>query len=157
MVLASLVAAAAFAAAPPQSGVVVPGASFGGLRLGTTQAQVRAAWGTRFGRCRRCAEPTWYYNYADFRPQGVGVSFDRGRVDAVFTIWTPPGWATSDGIRIGDPVSRVTEVYGPLAPVTCAGYTAYLRQQGQTQTVVYVQNDVVFGFALTRAAAEPCR
>src|SRR5438094_432904 len=83
---------------------------------GATPAQVRTAWGPRFGRCRRCAQETWYYNYTDFRPQGVGLSLRRGRVDALFTIWTPPGWHTSDGLTIGDRVTRITELYGPLAP-----------------------------------------
>jgi hypothetical protein len=155
--LATLLAAAALATGPPQGGVVVPGASLGGVRLGATRAEVRAAWGSAFGRCRRCAEETWYYNYAAFRPAGVGVSFAGGRVDALFTLWTPPGWRTSDGLVLGDRVTRVTELYGPLAPTQCGDYTAYAKQSGQAQTVFYVRDDAVFALALTRAAALPCR
>jgi hypothetical protein len=42
----------ALALALPQHAVVVPGKTFAGLRLGATGAQVQAAWGPRFGRCR---------------------------------------------------------------------------------------------------------
>jgi len=50
VVVAALVLAAPAAAAPPRKGVFAPGRSLGGLRLGMTPAQVRAAWGSSFGR-----------------------------------------------------------------------------------------------------------
>src|ERR687886_828446 len=104
--LALALAAPASAAAPPKRGVLVPGRSLGGLRLGMTQGQVRAAWGSSFGRCRDCLRPTWYYNLRRFQPQGVGVQFRRGSVEAIFTVWSPKGWRTTKGLRIGDDVAR---------------------------------------------------
>ena len=78
----------------PQHGLVVPGQSLGGLRLGATKAQVQATWGPRYGRCRDCTALTWYFTYRRFQPQGAGVSFRSGRADQLFTIWGPPGWHT---------------------------------------------------------------
>jgi len=67
----------------PKHGTLVPFQTLGGVRLGMSPAQVQAAWGTRFGRCRGCAEPTWYYTYRAFTPTGAGVSFRAGKVDSV--------------------------------------------------------------------------
>src|SRR5438876_5745969 len=105
------------AAAPPRAGLVVPGKSLGGLRLGATRAQVRAAWGSRFGLCRDCREPTWYFNYRKFEPQGAGVSFRRGRAAALFTLWSPQEWHTDRGLAIGDAAERIDVLYGPLLSV----------------------------------------
>ena len=60
---AALLITASAAAAAPRAGIVVPGKSLGGLSLGATTAQVRSAWGSRFGVCRDCRVQTWYFNY----------------------------------------------------------------------------------------------
>ena len=106
------VALVAVALGLPAKGVVVPGASLAGVQLGATQAQVRAAWGRRYGRCRDCAQPTWYYTYRDFQPQGAGVTFRNGRATALFTIWSPPGWHTNRGLTVGQSEAQVTALYG---------------------------------------------
>src|SRR5919202_255612 len=95
----------ALALALPQHGVLVPGRSLGGLRLGATRAEVRTAWGASYGRCRGCADETWYFTYRAFTPQGAGVSFRSGRAVALFTLWSPPGWRTSRGLTIGDAIA----------------------------------------------------
>src|SRR5438270_12513945 len=95
-ILAATLAALA-SASPPQGGLFVPGVSLGGVRLGMTETQVRAHWGTAYGVCKACAETTWYYNYVKYRPQGLGVSFKDGRVDSVFTVWASTGWHTPEG------------------------------------------------------------
>src|SRR6266511_5413633 len=100
------------AAAPPTRGVVVPGKRLGGLTLGATRAQVRAAWGSKFGVCRDCRRPTWYFNFRPFEPQGVGVSFRRGRAVALFTVWSPAEWRTNRGLGVGDPAARIAGIYG---------------------------------------------
>lgn len=160
---AALVAAAALAlavpaaAAPPQQGVLVPGRSLGGILLGDTAKQVLARWGRGFGICRSCTEPTWYYNFVPFRPAGAGVSFGGGRVDAVFTLWSPSGWRTTRGLKLGDPVARVTALYGALSRTDCAGYYALTLPQARTTTVFYVTGETLWGFGLTRRGAPPCR
>ena len=63
----------------PQHAVVVPGKSFAGLKLGATGQQIKAAWGPRYGVCRGCLRPTWFFTYKPFEPQGAAVSFRRGQ------------------------------------------------------------------------------
>lgn len=117
--LALLAAPTAAAAAPPHSGLFVPGASLGGLRLGITPAQVSSAWGARHGACRGCPAPTWYFTYRPFTQQGAAVEFRQGRAAALFTLWSPPGWRTPNGLSLGDPAARVTQLYGPLPRLQC--------------------------------------
>jgi hypothetical protein len=150
-----LLLAAAFAL--PQGGVVEPGKSLGGLGIGVAQAEVRRAWGRDFGRCRGCRFPTWYYTYRPYAPQGVGVELRHGRVAALFTLWSPAGWRTQEGLRIGDPSSRVGEVYGPVARRDCSGYYAFVLSQPRAVTAFYVVNDQVWGFAVSRPSVAVCR
>jgi hypothetical protein len=146
----------ALALALPQHGVVVPGKSFAGLRLGATAAQVRAAWGPRFGRCRNCARRTWYFTYKKFEPQGAGVSFRSGSATAFFTIWSPPGWHTNKGLTVGDPEAVITQLYGVLPRAECGTYSALVLRRGRTDTQFYVYKQEVWGFGLSPAGAPPC-
>ncbi len=150
-------AVAALALALPQHGVVVPGKSFGGLSLGATAAQVKSTWGTRFGTCRGCADTTWYFTYKPFEPEGAGISFRAGAAVAFFTIWSPPGWQTDRGLRVGDPAERVTELYGALPRVECGTYSAIVLRTGRTATQFYLYQGEVWGFGLTPAGAQACR
>ena len=150
------VAITALTLALPPHAVVVPGKSFAGLRLGATGAQVQAAWGKRYGRCRSCSKPTWYFTYKAFEPQGVGVAFRRGAAESFFTIWGPPGWHTDKGLKIGDPSARVTQLYGLLPSVECGTYTALSIRRGRTATQIYLYQDAVWGFGLSSSAAAPC-
>jgi len=154
---AALIFTASAAAAPPVTGVVVPGKSLGGLSLGATRAQVRSAWGSRFGVCRDCREQTWYFNYRPLEPQGVGVSFRRGRVTALFTLWRPPGWRTSRGLEVGDPAARIAGFYGPLLRVSCGTYAVSTLRRGRTTTAFYIVDEQVWGFGLSRPAEPNCR
>ena len=151
------VAAALTLASVPARGVLVPGESLGGLRLGMSQAQVRAAWCSGFGRCRGCADPTWYYTYRKFTPQGAGVSFRDGRTVAVFTLWSPTGWRTSRGLRIGDAEARVTSLYGALLRLHCGSYDALVASRPGSQSAIYVYAGKVWGFGLSSAAVPVCR
>ena len=157
LALALSASGAAAGAKPPARGVLVPGRSLGGLRLGMTQGQVRAAWGSSFGRCRDCLRPTWYYTFRRFQPQGAGVQFRRGLVEAVFTLWSPDGWRTTRGLKIGDDVSRVTELYGPLARMQCAGYYALIVPTSGGVNAIYVGGEGVFGFGLLSFRVPLCR
>lgn len=151
--------AAPAGAMPPRAGVVVLGRTFGGLELGATRAQVRAAWGSRFGRCRDCREPTWYFNYRDFYPQGAGVSFRAGRAVAFFTVWAPGGWRTNRGLRVGDAATRLFTTYRLLVRVPCgtSPYFVYTSHARGALTAFYVRDDRIWGFGLSRAGVSPCR
>ena len=149
--------AAALALAVPPHGVLVPSRSLGGIRLGERAAAVRARWGTNFGRCRDCREPTWYFNYTKFEPQGAGVAFRRGRVAAVFTLWSPPGWRTTKGLVVGDDAARVTQLYGALPRVGCVGYDALPLDARGAVTVFYVTGETVYGFGLMLPSEPVCR
>ncbi|HEV8603266.1 MAG TPA: hypothetical protein VGQ68_07695 [Gaiellaceae bacterium] len=154
---AALVVSASAAAAPPRAGLVIPGKSFGGLTLGATRGQVRAAWGPRFGVCRGCREQTWYFNYRAFEPQGAGVSFRARRAVALFTLGSPKGWRTDRGLRIGDSAVRIAGLYGPLLQIHCGTYSAFTIRRGSTTTAFYVVDERVWAFGLSRPKAPVCR
>jgi hypothetical protein len=153
---AVLLAAPPAAAAPPAHGLLVPGESLGGVRIGMTTARVKALWGTRFGRCRECARETWYFNYRRFRPQGAGVVFQRGRVIHVFTVWKPDGWRTTGGLVLGASQLDVTRRYPVALERTCVGYLAFVVPGRRAQTVFYVFGSELWGFGLTRPESSPC-
>lgn len=155
--LTAALAAAPASAVPPREGVFVPGERLGGVALGMTGAQVRAAWGDRFGVCRSCARTTWYFNRRPFEPQGAGVELRGNRVAAVFTLWAPPGWRTTRGLRIGEPAARVTTLYGPLPQRNCGVYSALTLRRGGTVTAFYVLDEEVWGFGLLRPGSSVCR
>jgi hypothetical protein len=155
--LVALVLASGALAAPPRQGILVPGRSLGGLGLGATPAEVRAAWGPVFGRCRACRAATWYFNLRPFQPEGAGVEFRRGRVVAVFTLWRPLGWRTSRGVSLGENAARVTAVYGPLPRASCGTYDALTLTRGQTVTSFYVLDEQLWGFGLSRRGLSACR
>lgn len=152
-----LVLALPAAAALPREGIFVPRRSLGGLALGATKAQVLAAWGPRHGICRRCSATTWYFNYEPFAPQGVGVQFRGNRAVALFTLWAPQGWTTPSGLRIGDPASRIDELYFPGDETVCSGYSALTLRGRRSVTAFYVDNDKVWGFGLSRRGIPVCR
>jgi hypothetical protein len=155
--LASLAFTAAAAAAPPRAGVVVPGRSLGGVSLGATEAQVRARWGRDHGVCL-CPGTIWYYNYAAFQPQGVGVTFRGGRAVALYTLWSPPGWHTSSGLNVGDEAFRVKDTYGILLRTQCRNYAALsLVAPNGTRTSFYLQNGRIWGLGLTARGTPVCR
>jgi hypothetical protein len=154
--VAAIATIAPSTAAPPQRAEFVPGKSLAGVRLGMTKQEVVAAWGKRHGLCRNCPAETWYFNYRPFRPQGSGVVFARGRVVHVFTVWSPSGWRTTEGLVLDAPASEVSRVYGSLDRRQCTFYYALLKPGKRAQSVFYVFRDRVWGFGLTRPDASPC-
>lgn len=157
---AVLAGALAFApgawAPPPAEGTLVPGVSLGGIELGMTRDEVRAAWGERFGVCRDCRRPTWFFNYRPYEPQGAGVSFRRGEVAHVFTVWSPPGWQATDGLTLGADEIDVGAGLVLAGDRACDGYTAKRAVTGETETVFYVHEGKLWGFGLVRPGANPC-
>ncbi len=96
----------------PSKGVVVPGVSFAGIKLGDSEQHVRSLWGNTFTTCGFCADTTWLYTYRGGEPLGAGVRFRKNRVVAVFSLGSPAGWKTDKGLNMGDPVSNVYSYYG---------------------------------------------
>jgi hypothetical protein len=152
-----LSAAAPAAAALPTAGTLVPGRSLGGIRLGETAAQVRAALGKRYGVCRGCRTTTWYFTYRPFTRQGLGVELTHNRVSAVYTVWQPAGWSAPKGLTIGAVEAQVTTLAGPLVVLTCSGYEAFTKDTPDVQTAYYIVDGKLWGFGLMPAHADPCR
>jgi hypothetical protein len=153
---AGLALAAPAAAALPKPGVFQPGRSLGGIRLGESAAEVRAALGAH-GVCLECATTTWYFNYERFQRRGLAVELKHGRVSAVYTLWQPAGWHATNGLRLGVLEAQLTSKTKPLVEVVCSGYDARVADTGGTRSVYYVAEGRLWGFGLLRAHANPCR
>jgi hypothetical protein len=149
--------AAAVVASLPHHGTVVPGVSLGGLKLGDTQQRVTRRWGTRFGVCQGCSRTTWYFTYRRYEPQGAAVEFRARRVVALYTLWSPEGWRTKQGLQTSDPATQVVSIYGPMAKLECGTYDAYQLQRGNAVTAFYVFGGTVWGFGLSRPSVPVCR
>jgi len=141
----------------PKSGALDPGRSLGGVRLGETAAATRAALGTFYGVCDGCARTTWYFTYGKWTRSGLAVELTRGRVSAVYTVWSPPGWHTRNGVQLGAPEAQFFSLAGPFLPVSCPGYQALAHDAHGTRTAYYVLDGKLWGFGLMRAGASPCR
>jgi hypothetical protein len=150
-----LAVALALALALPQHGVLVPGRSLGDVRLGMTEPAVQHAWGRAYGRCRNCPRTTWYFNYAKFHAMGAAVRFRNGRVDAVWTLWKPPGWHAGT-LTLGAPSAAVVGRYGALVTIPCGSYEARVMTRGNVTTVFYVYGGRLWGFGLNRPGGSPC-
>ena len=153
---AALALAGSAAAALPKPGVFQPGRSLGGIRLGESAADVRAAIGAH-GVCLQCATTTWYFNYERFQRRGLGVELTQGRVSAVYTLWQPAGWHAANGLRLGVLEAQLTSKTQPLVEVVCSGYDARVADTGRARSVYYVAERRLWGFGLLRAHANPCR
>jgi hypothetical protein len=156
-VVTVLALAAPAAAAPPTGGTLVPGVSLGGLRLGATKAQVERRWGRAYGICTRCARETWYFNYYAFQPAAIGVEFRDGRVVALYTLSSPPGWRTPAGLVLGDRMADVWTRHPATTRTSCDGYYARLLRRGGSHTVFYGLGDRLWAFALQDPALPICR
>ena len=152
-----LVATAGTAAALPRHGTLVPGRSLGGVHLGETAAEVRAALGPRYGTCRGCATTTWYFTYRPFTRQGLAVELTRGRVSAVWTIWKPAGWSAARGLKLGAVEAQITALVKHIVPVVCSTYDVFTHDSAHARDAYYVVSGALWGFGLLRPRANPCR
>jgi hypothetical protein len=140
--------------------VLAPGKSLGGLRLGMTMDQVERLWGSQYKLCPKsdCKNETvWYYIYARGEPLGAAVRFRNEKVSAVFTLGSPTGWHTSEGLGVGEQIDRVNTLYGNLAWHVCIGYGAMSMRTGNTVTSIYTTGVVVYGFAITAPTESICQ
>jgi hypothetical protein len=142
----------------PARGVLHPGKSLAGVRLGDSMQRVKQLWGADYRVCRlrQCTSPTWYFIYPKGEPLGASVRFKKGKVVTVFTLGSPTGWRTAEGLIIGEQVDRVSELYGKLASNTCIGYGALTMRNGSTVTSIYTTGQSVYGFALSRPSEPVC-
>ena len=140
----------------PHAGTFAPGQSLGGVRLGMAGPEVVRLWGREYGVCRGCPRTTWYFTYRPFEPKGAQVQFERGRVVAIATVWSPPGWRTTRGLKIGDETSRITLVYGPLPSLACHNYAALVLSGHRATSVFYVVEGRLWGFGLIGSPRSAC-
>ena len=153
---AVLVLAAPAAAGPPKAGVLVPGRSLGGIRLGESPRAVRAALGTFYGACSGCSRRTWYFTYGPFDKRGLAVEFTRGRVSGLYTLWRPSGWHGPKGLGFGTTPLVLHKLVGDLRTVVCHGYEALVRDSA-ARTAYYLYDGRLWGFGLFHRGFSPCR
>jgi hypothetical protein len=121
-----------------------------------TGAQVERVWGRDHGVCLGCPRSTWYFNYRPFDPKGAAVQFERGRVAAVSTLWSPQGWRTSRGLTIGDDTTRITLFYGALTSLACNNYAALVLRGRRATSAFYVVDGRLWGFGLVGPTRSAC-
>jgi hypothetical protein len=155
--VAALVLAGSAAGGLPKTGVLVPGRSLGGIRLGESQRAVRAALGAFYGACRDCSRRTWYFTYRPFEKRGLAVEFTRGHVSGLYTLWRPKGWHARHGLGFGSTPLAVHALVGTARTVVCHGYDALVQDSGRARTVYYLFGGRLWGFGLFRRGASPCR
>jgi hypothetical protein len=141
----------------PVRGVLHPGVSLAGVRIGDTVQTVKRRWGSNYKLCPDCKSPTWYFFYPTGEPLGAAVKFKQGRVVAVFTLGSPTGWHTAEGLLMGEEIGRASELYGSLGWKGCIGYGAMSMRKGNTVTSIYTTGEAVYGFALTALAEPVCQ
>jgi hypothetical protein len=155
--LAALAVATPAVAGLRPAGVLVPGRSLGGIRLGETPHAVRAALGHQFGVCTDCGRTTWYFTYKPSEPQGLGVEFVHRRVSAVYTLWQPVGWRATNGLRLGETPLQVHRRAGRLHTITCNGYDALVADRAGSRTAYFLYQGSLWGFGLFLPHWSPCR
>ena len=153
----ALVLAVPAAASLPKPGVLVPGRSLGGIRLGESPRAVRGALGTFYGACRGCRHRTWYFTYRSFDRHGLAVEFTRGRVSGVYTLWRPAGWHASHKLGFGSSVLAVHRLTGASRTIRCGQYEALVRDSAHARTAYYLVGGRLWGFGLFARGGSPCR
>jgi hypothetical protein len=143
----------------PLRGVLVPGKSLAGVKLGDPEQRVRALWGTDYRLCQGCDRTTWLFTYPEPDSLCAAVSFVHGRVVAVFTLGAPAGWHSVHGLQLGEGSERIDAVYGTgLRWQSCIGYVALsLRARNGVVTSIYSDGETVYGFALTHTSQPVCQ
>jgi len=142
----------------PARGILHPGKSLAGVKLGDSMERVRQLWGQNYRVCqgRQCPYPTWYFIYPEGEPLGASVRFKQGKVVTIFTLGSPSGWRTADGLIIGEQIDRVSQLYGKLRTNVCIGYGAMTMRSNGSVTSIYTTGQVVYGFALSRPNEPVC-
>ena len=127
------------------------------MKLGDTMARVKQLWGHDYKVCqgKQCPYPTWYYIYPKGEPLGASVRFRNGKVVTIFTLGSPIGWRTAEGLIIGEQVDRIAQLYGKLTWNVCIGYGAMTMRTDAAVTVDL--HDGPGGLRVRAVAAERAR
>jgi hypothetical protein len=141
----------------PVRGIVIPGVSLAGVKVGDTEQRVKKLWGDNFVVCKYCTDPTWLYEYQTGEPLGAAARFQRGKVVAVFSLGSPAGWRTNKGLYIGDPIQNAYTFFPRTGTTRCIGFDAITIKQGNVVTAIYSSAGVVYGFALVTPAMTVCQ
>jgi hypothetical protein len=141
----------------PARGVIVPGVSFAGIKLGQTEQQVSALWGKNYDVCAYCKDTTWLYEYRGGEPLGAAVRFQKNKVVAVFSLGSPAGWKTDKGLFMGDPIANVYQYYSTTGTTRCIGYDAISAKTGKSVTAFYSAAGVIYGFAMVVPGMTVCQ
>jgi hypothetical protein len=148
----------------PLRGILVPGKTLAGVALGDSVKSVKTRWGGSYRICKSCNEKssgrqTWFYTYLrDAQSLGAAVTFSRqGKVVAVFTLGSPAGWRTQEGLLLGEQIDRVVDLYGHLKWRVCIGYGALSMNKPGIVTSIYTNGEAVYGFALTAPNEPVCQ
>jgi hypothetical protein len=166
----TLVLAPTAAAKFPIHGVLIPGKSLAGVQLGDTPAAVTKLWGSSYNVCTYCgAETTWFYIYPtpridmlypngteSYEPLGAAVRFRNARVSAVFTIGSPDGWRTAQGLLTHAEITDAISLYGVLNSVSCIGFGAMTIRAGNVVTSILTTGEAVYGFELSTPNEPVC-
>jgi hypothetical protein len=140
----------------PARGILHPGKSLAGVSLGDTKEAVLQRWGANHKSCGQCRVETWYYIYPQGEPLGAAVRFKKGKVVTVFTLGSPTGWRTAQGLLMGQQVDKVRSLYGDLRWTVCIGYGAMSMRSKESVTSIYTTGENVYGFALARPTEPVC-
>ena len=94
-------------------------------------------------------------------PQGraarrVGALQERPASSPIFTLGSPIGWRTAEGLIIGEQVDRISQLYGKLTWNVCIGYGAMTMRTDAAVTSIYTTGQAVYGFALSRPNEPVC-
>jgi hypothetical protein len=141
----------------PIRGVIVPGVSFAGIKLGDTEQRVRALWGSNFDTCGYCKDTTWLYEYRGGEPLGAAVRFEKNKLVAVFSLGSPAGWRTDKGLYMGDPIANVYQYYSSTGTTRCIGFDAITAKTGKSVTAFYSAAGVIYGFAMVIPGMTVCQ
>jgi hypothetical protein len=139
----------------PVNGILVPGKSLGGVRLGDPAAKVQMLWGRDY-TVLSDRPTTWLYMSPTGDPFGAAVSFRHRVVTAVFTIGGTGGWHTSNGLRVGQTLASFNDPSPSSTSTACIGYGAVSTRSGSAVTSILTNGQAVYGFALTRPFEPVC-
>ena len=95
-------------------------------------------WGSRYVNCTKspCSDPTWLYFYPSGEPVGAGVRFKNNKAVAIFTLGATPGWKSTEGIKVADPINKLYDFYGTPKYTKCIGYEALLADAQRHRDLV---------------------
>jgi hypothetical protein len=131
--------------------VVVPGKSMAGVRIGDSLSAVRRVLGNRYRAMPPGLHPPGSQEYVF---TFVTVRFRGGRVSAVFS--SAPGLRTSEGLALGQPVTRITRLYGSLRKIGCGASVVFVIRGKTASTYFLSHAGVVIAFGFASPTEDPC-